>query len=83
MTKRTGRPSVRPQPMIAVADVARASRWYQEVLGATSGHGGPENEQLLVDGELVMQLHKLAAGHHHGAIATTRASNRQRCGALV
>jgi catechol 2,3-dioxygenase-like lactoylglutathione lyase family enzyme len=62
-------PSVRPQPMIAVADVEKASRWYQQVLGATSGHGGAEYEQLLVDGRLVMQLHRLEIGHHHGVIA--------------
>lgn len=50
------------------ADVEGASRWYQRVLGATSGHGGPEYEQLLVGGELVMQLHKLEVGHHHSTI---------------
>jgi catechol 2,3-dioxygenase-like lactoylglutathione lyase family enzyme len=61
-------PSVRPQPMIAVADVERASRWYQHVLGAASGHGGAEYEQLLVDGQLIMQLHRLEIGHHHGTI---------------
>lgn len=54
--------------MIAVADVERTSGWYQQVLGATSGHGGPEYEQLLVDGELIMQLHQLEVGHHHGTI---------------
>jgi hypothetical protein len=62
-------PSVRPQPMIAVADVRQASVWYQRVLGATSGHGGAEYERLLVDGILVMQLHERKVGHHHGAIA--------------
>ena len=61
-------PPIRPQPMIAVADVEEASRWYQQVLGASSGHGGPEYEQLLVDGQLVMQLHRLEVGHHHGTI---------------
>ena len=61
-------PSMRPQPMIAVADVANASRWYQQVLGATSGHGGAGYEQLLVDGQLIMQLHRLETGHHHGMI---------------
>lgn len=54
--------------MIAVADVEAASRWYQQVLGASSGHGGAEYEQLLVDGYLIMQLHRLDAGHHHGTI---------------
>jgi hypothetical protein len=38
------------------------------VLGATSGHGGPEYERLLVDGTLVMQLHQRDVGHHHGRI---------------
>ncbi len=55
--------------MIAVTDVEKASLWYQRVLGATSGHGGPEYEQLLVDGQLIMQLHRLEVGHHHGTIA--------------
>lgn len=59
---------IRPQPLIVVSDVERASRWYQEVLGAASGHGGPEYEQLLVGGQLVLQLHHKDVGHHHGAI---------------
>jgi catechol 2,3-dioxygenase-like lactoylglutathione lyase family enzyme len=67
MTDETGL-SLRPQPMIAVADVEAASRWYQHVLGACSGHGGAEYEQLLVDGRLIMQLHRLEIGHHHGTI---------------
>jgi len=54
--------------MIAVADVERSSLWYQGVLGATSGHGGQEYEQLLVDDNLVMQLHRLEAAHDHGTI---------------
>ncbi len=54
--------------MIAVADVVTASLWYQYVLGATSGHGGAEYEQLLVDGQMVMQLHRLDVGHHHGTL---------------
>ncbi len=61
-------PSVRPQPMIAVANVPESSRWYQHVLGATSGHGGAEYEQLLVDGVMILQLHRLDVGHHHGTI---------------
>jgi catechol 2,3-dioxygenase-like lactoylglutathione lyase family enzyme len=60
--------SVRPQPLIAVTDVEKSSAWYCELLGATSGHGGPEYEQLLIDGQLILQLHKLEVGHHHGTI---------------
>jgi catechol 2,3-dioxygenase-like lactoylglutathione lyase family enzyme len=62
-------PAVRPQPMIAVADLAASSRWYQRVLGASSGHGDAEYEQLLVGGWLVLQLHRREIGHHHGTIA--------------
>jgi len=69
MTIRTA-PSLRPQPMIAVTDVEASSAWYQLVLGAASGHGGREYEQLLVDGVLIMQLHLLEEGHHHGTIGT-------------
>lgn len=54
--------------MIAVTEVERSSRWYQQVLGAVSGHGGAQYGQLLVDGQLVMQLHRLESGHHHGTI---------------
>ena len=60
--------STRPQPMIAVTDVEASSRWYQQVLGAESGHGGQEYEQLLAGGVLVLQLHLLEEAHHHGAI---------------
>jgi catechol 2,3-dioxygenase-like lactoylglutathione lyase family enzyme len=54
--------------MIAVADVEKSSAWYQHVLGAESGHGGPDYERLEVDGTLIMQLHRLEVGHHHGTI---------------
>jgi catechol 2,3-dioxygenase-like lactoylglutathione lyase family enzyme len=40
-----------------VRDVEASSRWYQQVLGCQSGHGGPEYERLLYDGEIVLQLH--------------------------
>lgn len=62
-------PSIRPQPMLAVTDVERSSRWYQLVLGAESDHGGREYERLLVDGELVMQLHSNVISHHHEPLA--------------
>lgn len=61
--------AIRPQPLVSVADVEASSAWYQHVLGASSGHGGPEYEQLLVDGQMILQLHRLEVGHHHGDIA--------------
>jgi predicted enzyme related to lactoylglutathione lyase len=58
-----------PQTMIAVTDVEASSRWYRQLLGLTSDHGGPHYERLLADGVLVLQLHHLDVEHHHGRIA--------------
>jgi catechol 2,3-dioxygenase-like lactoylglutathione lyase family enzyme len=55
-------------PLISVSDVPASSRFYRLVLGADSGHGGDEYEQVLVDGTLVLQLHSLDVGHHHGPL---------------
>lgn len=52
--------------MIAVRDVEKSSAWYCAVLGAASGHGGPEYERIVVDDVLVLQLHRLDVSHHHG-----------------
>lgn len=54
------------QPLIAVRDVQKTSRWYQAVLvlGCDSGHGGPEYEQLVFEGRLIMQLHHWDAHEH-------------------
>ncbi|TCM51815.1 catechol 2,3-dioxygenase-like lactoylglutathione lyase family enzyme [Kribbella sp. VKM Ac-2568] len=54
--------------MIAVSDVEKSSAWYCELLGAASGHGGPEYERIVVDGELILQLHRQESEHHHGTI---------------
>ena len=55
---------IRPQPMVVVADVEAASRWFQEVLGLASGHGGAEYEMLMDGDELVAQLHQWEADEH-------------------
>ena len=52
------------QPLIAVRDVQSTSQWYQRTLGFTSGHGGPEYEQLMSGGKLVLQLHHWNAHEH-------------------
>ncbi|MFC9555101.1 VOC family protein [Rhodococcus sp. NPDC056960] len=61
-------PRIRAQPLLAVGDVERSGEWYRTILDARSGHGGPDYEQLLVDGHMVLQLHRLDEGHHHGTI---------------
>jgi catechol 2,3-dioxygenase-like lactoylglutathione lyase family enzyme len=48
---------MKAQPLIAVRDVERSSRWYQQLLGCESGHGGNEYEQIVRDGEIILQLH--------------------------
>lgn len=55
---------MRPQPMIALADVEAGSRWFQQVLGLTSGHGGSEYELLMDGSEMVAQLHDWDADEH-------------------
>ena len=59
---------MRPQPLIAVTDVASSSRWYQRLLGCQSAHGGAEYERLVFNGELILQLHHFDVEDHHGAI---------------
>lgn len=59
---------MRPQPLIAVADVEATSRFYQNLLGCVSAHGGKEYERLEQNGRLIMQLHRWEVEHHHGPI---------------
>ena len=61
---------VRAQPMLVVSDVPASSRWYQQVLGAESGHGGAEYEQIVVDDDVVLQLHTRDGDPEHGPLAT-------------
>jgi catechol 2,3-dioxygenase-like lactoylglutathione lyase family enzyme len=62
-------PTVWPQPLIVVRDVPAASRFYTQVLDAESGHGGVEYEQIVKDGEIVLQIHDLVVMDHHGPLA--------------
>ena len=59
---------MRAQPLIAVNDVEASSRWYQQLLGCQSAHGGPHYERLVSRGTLVLQLHRFDVEHHHGPI---------------
>ena len=44
-------------PMLVVGDVPAASKWYQELLGVTSGHGGEEFDMIMEGHELLFTLH--------------------------
>lgn len=50
--------------MVVVDDVEAASRWFQDVLGVRSAHGGPEYEMLVDDDTIVLQLHQWEADEH-------------------
>ncbi len=56
------------QPMIAVRDVRASAAFYEKLLGAQSGHGGDEYEQLWVEGKLVLQLHDCRPDPNHGPL---------------
>ena len=64
---------MRPQPLLCAKDVAATSRWYQQLLGCQSAHGGPEYERLTIGGKLILQLHNWSTEHHHGAIGDPKA----------
>lgn len=56
-------------PMLFVPDVEATSTWFQAFLGVQSGHGGPEFEMLLADGNSLLQLHLIEEDHHDYAVA--------------
>jgi len=62
---------MRPQPLIAVSDVEASSRWYCRLLACRSNHGGSVYDQLVWNGELILQLHSFESDHHHGAIGNS------------
>jgi catechol 2,3-dioxygenase-like lactoylglutathione lyase family enzyme len=63
------------RPMLQVADVEASSRWYQNVLGLTSGHGGAEFEMLMHGDDHLLNLHRLDA-HEHGFATPASGSTR-------
>lgn len=58
-----------PQPLIVSRDVPASSRFYAELLGAESGHGGDEYEQVVSGGEILLQIHRIDVMDHHGPLA--------------
>jgi hypothetical protein len=59
---------MRPQPLIAVADVEASSRWYQQLLRCESAHGGSAYERLVAGDRLILQRHDWHVEHDHGPI---------------
>jgi catechol 2,3-dioxygenase-like lactoylglutathione lyase family enzyme len=63
-------PAIWPQPLIVSRDVPASSRFYTGLLRAESGHGGDEYEQVVSEGEIVLQIHRLDVMDHHGPLAS-------------
>ncbi len=59
--------------MLAVSDVEASSRFYCKLLDLSSAHGGAEYDQLVHDGELVMQLHDSEPDEHHDSLVDATA----------
>lgn len=52
-------------PIIAVKNVTQSSKWYQDVFGFRSRHGGDEFEMLHDPADqLILCLHKWEVHHH-------------------
>ena len=64
--------TTQPQPLIAVRDVEASSRWYRQLLNVESGHGGPEYERLMSDGELVLHAQRSRSQARNREHARTR-----------
>jgi hypothetical protein len=61
--------AVWPQPLIVSRDVPASSHFYAQLLDADSGHGGDEYEQVVRDGEILLQIHRIDVMDHHGPLA--------------
>ena len=57
---------IQAQPMISVKDVQASARWYAALLSLEPGHGGELYEQMLSDGQLILQLHNMEIEDEHG-----------------
>lgn len=60
---------IRTEVIIAVKDVERSSKWYQQLLGCKHNHGGHTFEILTEeDGTVILCLHKWGE-HDHPTLA--------------
>ncbi|MGV3509177.1 MAG: VOC family protein [Sphingobacteriaceae bacterium] len=55
---------VRTEPIIAVRDVPKSSKFYQDLLGCKSTHGGEDFEILTDEETVVLCLHKWGEHQH-------------------
>ena len=56
---------IRTEPIIGVENVEKSSKWYQELLGCKSNHGGETFEMLAdQDNTSILNLHKWEEHNH-------------------
>ena len=60
---------MRPQPLICVTDVEASSHWYQRLLGCRGAHGGRQYEQLVKDGQIILQIAQFSPSPRDQAIS--------------
>ena len=65
---------MKPQQILTVRDVNESARFYCELLGAKRGHAGDDYAQILVDGEMILQLHNFDADDDHDALGNGAAA---------
>lgn len=56
--------TVKLETIIAVKNISKSSRFYQQLLGCKSGHGGETFEILTSENEVVLCLHKWGDHQH-------------------
>jgi len=71
------RPSIRPQPLIAVRDVKASSAWYQVLLGVPAGTDPDHPHRLFYDrimsgDTLLLQLHRWDDEEHPNLMGADR-----------
>ncbi|MEP3210506.1 MAG: VOC family protein [Maribacter sp.] len=60
---------IRPEPILAVANVEKSSKWYQKLLNCKSAHGGSIFEILTNENnEQILSLHRWEV-HGHPTLA--------------
>lgn len=67
---------IKTEPIIAVRNVRESSKWYQQLLGCSSAHGG-EVFEILTDenGNQILSLHKWGEHDHPTFSEPTNAGN--------
>jgi len=56
---------IKTEPIIGVEDVEKSSKWYQQLLGCKSNHGGETFEMLAdQDNTSILNLHKWEEHNH-------------------